>query len=1240
MTAAVRRRVSSRSILVVLGGLALAAPVGGQETRASRGTAVSSLGVVTRVEDAGLRLPSPLRHVPDEVLVRFRSGLAPAAVTQALSRVPSEFARPFRSVENLYHVKLARGVTLRHAVRTLRRDRSVLYAEPNYVVEAFGVPNDPRFGDQWSLRNLGQAGGTPGADIGAVPAWDITTGSGDVVVAVIDTGVDYTHEDLAANVWRNGLDCNGDGVDDDGNGFVDDCHGIDTANGDSDPLDDNDHGSHVAGIIGAAGNSGVGVTGINWSVRILPCKFLDADGSGSTAGAVACLDYVAQMKDRGVNVVATNNSWGGGLLSQALTDSIRAQQQRGILFVAAAGNSGRDNDVVNTYPCATDLPGVICVAATDRDDLLAAFSNRGRATVHLGAPGVDILSTTRGNSYQAFSGTSMAAPQVTGVVALLYARDPAADWRAVKNLILAGGTPRESLGDTLSGRRLSALGALTCSGASLVSRKKPVAAQLTTGLAPVELSVLSIDCADPAGPVTVTVVGPTAETVTLLDDGLGRDQMSDDGVYTATWTPTSGGSFDLRFPDGSVVHVTVDPQLKPGFPVKAFAGAGSYHGGQAIHTLVGNIDGDPALEILATGLAEGPLYAWKADGTPVPGWPAADMLGAAYPVLGELAPGEPGLEVFSAHYGPDTDLVARAGSGLRLPGWPRSSANYVATPPSAADVDDDGVDEIFTEEEDWHLHAYGAAGTPLVGWPTTGFVGGQERHTPASADLDGDGDVEIVTVSGSGSDGTYLFAYHHDGRPVTGFPARFNGNVDTFPVIGDVDGDRQLDIVVACKGGALIFSANGLLKQSLVASGDVYYYSTAPALADLDGDGIPEIVVQTNTALNVWKGDGTVFPGWPVSLGRYLWLENAGPVVGDVDGDGQPDVVTLAPPMSGNAGDVLAFRANGMLLPGFPKHLLGMGSGAVPAIADIDLDGRSDIIVSTNLWNGVSGYYDKVWAYDLGGPAPYGAIEWGQFMGGPRHHGLYAPEPVFVGLSLVVAVEGSGKGSVSSAPAGIDCGADCAERYPSGTTVTLTAGASAGSAFVSWAGACAGQGNPCTLAMTADQAVTATFAPLFNLSVTAAGEGSGTLTSDPLGIDCGADCSEAYVSGTAVTLTATAAAGAAFVSWEGACAGQGNPCTITMDASQSVTAHFGLTARLVVRLTGSGRGTVSSTPRGIACGSDCTEAYLRGTVVSLTAVPARNSTFVRWEGACNSRKPACRLTLAADSSVVARFRRR
>ena len=442
-----------------------------------------------------------------------------------------------------------------------------------------------------------------------------------------------------------------------------------------------------------------------------------------------------------------------------------------------------------------------------------------------------------------------------------------------------------------------------------------------------------------------------------------------------------------------------DPDLEPGFPVYALHTAGSYHAGPAIHTLVGNIDLDPELEILVTGLANGPLYAWNHDGTAVPGWPVSLVSRAAYPTLGQLAPDPssyvPQLDVFAAYYGVQPSLAAFFGTGAVLPGWPRNSANYIATPAALANVNGGVTDEIFVEEEDWKLHGYRADGGVLPGWPASQLVGGQERHTPAVLDLDGDGDLEILTASGSISPGgVSLLAYHHDAAPVSGFPWSTSGYVDTFPAAGDVDGDGALEVIVVRHTTTSPFlaevevrSLNGTIERVMTAIHGVGY-GTAPALADLDGDGFPEIILQTDGALDVWKGNGTPFPGWPRVWSNNHWMGESAPVVGDVTGDGQPDIlVTSQLAGSSTAGEVRLYDRSGNLHPHFPKSLT-IGGGAVPAIADIDLDGRNEIVVSGSYWSGTSGTYPKVWVYDLGGGA-HGPIQWGQFMGGPRHQGRY-----------------------------------------------------------------------------------------------------------------------------------------------------------------------------------------------------------------------------------------------------------
>ncbi len=374
----------------------------------------SDVGTLESAERPGGQTPA---YVPGEVLVKFKPQAEARHHASARADVAGELRRTFRSKAE--HWRLGPGVTVEHALQRLHANPQVEYAEPNYVLTASVVPNDARFNEMWALRNTGQTGGTPGADIDATLAWDVSVGSPNVIVGDIDTGCDYNHPDLAANIWTNPGEIPGNGIDDDGNGFVDDVHGYDFYNRDGDPFDDNGHGTHTAGTIGAVGDNGIGVVGVNWNVKIMCIKFLNSGGSGSTDGAIQAIDYATQM---GVDL--TSNSWGGGGFSQALYDAIAAAGTHEMAFVAAAGNNGRDTDTFPNYPSAFDLANIVAVAATDDNDRLASFSNYGATTVDLAAPGVSILSTLPGASYGGLSGTSMATPHVAGVLALMRAVSP------------------------------------------------------------------------------------------------------------------------------------------------------------------------------------------------------------------------------------------------------------------------------------------------------------------------------------------------------------------------------------------------------------------------------------------------------------------------------------------------------------------------------------------------------------------------------------------------------------------------------------------------------------------------------------------------------------------------------------------------------------------------------------------------------------------------------------------------
>lgn len=392
-------------------------------------------------------------RVSGEFLVTFKSEAERTKGLRAMTRQGAKLVKSYRSSPTVLLRLPDNENTPEFAamVNTLENHPAVRSVEANTVLHLLTAPNDDRFGELYAMNNAGQSGGTPGADIGAVKAWDMTTGSKGVLVGIIDTGIDYSHPDLAANVWTNpgetGLDSQGrdkskNGVDDDGNGYVDDFRGWDFVNNDNNPMDDQGHGTHTAGTIGAVGNNRTGVTGVNWNVSLVSMKFLGADGSGTLDAAVEAIEYATKL-----GVKLTSNSWGGGGFSVAMEAAIKEARDKGILFVAAAGNEANDNDAAPTYPATYELENVVSVAATDNKDELAYFSNYGKKSVHLGAPGVDILSTAPGGKYATLSGTSMACPHVAGASALIWGLFPSIDFKAVKIRLMNNATGIAALAD-------------------------------------------------------------------------------------------------------------------------------------------------------------------------------------------------------------------------------------------------------------------------------------------------------------------------------------------------------------------------------------------------------------------------------------------------------------------------------------------------------------------------------------------------------------------------------------------------------------------------------------------------------------------------------------------------------------------------------------------------------------------------------------------------------------------------
>ncbi len=495
-----------------------------------------------------------------------------------------------------HQIELAAGVSVEQALADYAHAPGVSYAEPDYVVHVGLTPNDTYYGLEYGLNNTGQVvngvTGAPDADIDAPEAWNITTGSVKTVVADIDTGIDYTHPDLYLNIWINQqeiptairsnlTDLDGDGIitfydlnnaanqgagkitdlnangridggdllnnssgwengaDNDADGRIDDLIGWNFVANTNDPLDDNGHGSHTAGTIGAIGNNGVGVVGVNWKVQIAAMKFLNAQGSGAISAAQSALQLSVAK-----GILISNNSWGGGGFSTSFFNALVSANNAGHVFVAAAGNAASNNDATPSYPASYNVANVIAVAATDSKDALASFSNYGATSVDIAAPGVNTASTYSSGGYVYLSGTSMATPHVTGVVALVRTQDPALSVASTIGRILNNADTIAALATkVVGGRRLNAFGAVNANGPDLTGPRITAAQPNgTTSISSVRLTFS--EAIDPATFDTTDITNFGGLTITGVTVVSGSGNKQFDVTFTAVTTLASYG-FDV-----------------------------------------------------------------------------------------------------------------------------------------------------------------------------------------------------------------------------------------------------------------------------------------------------------------------------------------------------------------------------------------------------------------------------------------------------------------------------------------------------------------------------------------------------------------------------------------------------------------------------------------------------------------------------------------------------------------------
>ncbi|MCM8808926.1 MAG: S8 family serine peptidase [Candidatus Omnitrophica bacterium] len=514
-----------------------------------------------------------VQYVPDEIIVKFKNS---QVVNLICEKYNLEIKKIPGIIENLYVLKIKDGVSVERKISEMKKEGDILYIEPNYIFKLFSTtPNDPFFNLQWGLTK-----------IKAEQAWDITKGDTSIVVAILDTGIDYTpgpisggvdrkHPDLANNMWinKNELIFNQiiyNYIDDDRNGYVDDFYGINPTISNTQSYQRGapsefvepesgiyrGHGTHVAGIIGAVGNNGIGVCGVNWYVGLMPLKIGASSGNITIDWIAECIEYVLKKKDQGENIVAVNASFGGYVRTQLLEEAIKKLMEKGILFIAAAGNDLINIDYHPFSPAGIYLPNIITVLATDINDNPAIFStlgsgtNYGKYRVHIGAPGKDIYSTFPTNEYKSLSGTSMAAPFVSGLSALIKSKFRDYNWIKIKNLILSSGDDIDSLKDiSITGKRINAYDAVSSKRKTVLARLRPIGDKVSCYYKDtLDISALHIRDSDPNGQVTINL--DSGEILTLYDDGNGFDIVSNDGIYSGCYTYEDTGKKRFTFPNG------------------------------------------------------------------------------------------------------------------------------------------------------------------------------------------------------------------------------------------------------------------------------------------------------------------------------------------------------------------------------------------------------------------------------------------------------------------------------------------------------------------------------------------------------------------------------------------------------------------------------------------------------------------------------------------------------------------
>ncbi len=920
---------------------------------------------------SGRAVPAAVKR--GELIVKFKGGRGRLAAQNAPA-LPGATIRPLGGGEapranraaalpgrasvfdGLALVTLAPDTDLRKTMQALRSRGDVDWVEPNYRLQIAqssaepGMPNDFDFSQLWGLHNVGQADGVRGADIGTLAAWQVSTGSKGVVVAVLDTGVDYYHPDLAGNVWLNPGEVPGNGIDDDQNGYIDDVHGFDFVSHDGDPMDDHGHGTHVAGTVGAVGNNAIGITGVCWEVSLMALKPFDETGNGEVSTAVEAIRYAIENGARIINA-----SWGNNERSRALEEVIREVHEAGLLFIAAAGNDNSDNLF---YPAAYEH--AIGVAATDSKDRRSRFSDYG-AYVDLAAPGENIYSTLPNNAYGFFSGTSMATPHVAGVAALVLSRHPEFTNVQVETIL------RNAV-DLIESEKYIGTGRLNALTAVRVNAPLPeVSLQLPERI---------------YGDIDIAGKATGDEFLSYsLEYGRGTNPTNWTSFYSSA-TPVPGGTLFQNFStpglgEGAFTfRLTAQNAAGERAIERAYVQISNVHISSPNHNDI--VRAGERWPIRGTVFGESRTYRIEhGEGAAPKSWSAAGMElvsgGTAQVRDGVLAYWDTSAVVPDRFYtlklmataagGTATEFITRLvylDSHLR-PGWPQYLPIAGTYPPedwrdlAVADLDQDGFDEIVVVD---HGNSDGRPARLLVyaydgslRWAKELDAGTPYADIPVAGDIDGDGFLEVfVDVGGDGR----LFAFRHDGSPVAGqWPVSLDAG-GLGKVLADLEGDGRKELIgysleTVSRGSAkfrqlVVYDHEGQLVRRWevpACDSEVDTVRMLPAVGNLDDAPDLEIAaVYGCETLAVYKLENAFGPLWTaITQGTLV----ASPVIGDLDANGTNEVIVSAFDLDGaKRGGVHAFGVDGKPLPGWPA-LVEESFSVAPALGDLDGDGSLEI---------------------------------------------------------------------------------------------------------------------------------------------------------------------------------------------------------------------------------------------------------------------------------------------------------